>query len=90
MKGQNIFDRVKAVRAMDFLARSLNNVDHLERWLMYGVADGDQTLTDKEIADTYCDDATFTALSDEFTYLMRIARNNGGLFIDGLCVGERE
>lgn len=81
--------RAKYVKAMDLLARSINDEDILEDWLMFGVADGDidDDTSDEELS-YYCEDEPFEELINEFTKLMAKARKSGGLYIDEICAGE--
>ena len=40
----NAIERVKMVKAMEFLARNINDEGVFEEWLIEGVADGDIDL----------------------------------------------
>lgn len=71
-------ERIKAVRAMEFLARQINDEDVFERWLMYGVADGDTNL------EYYTNDETFSELMTTFLQCMSNAKKSGGLYCDGV------
>lgn len=78
--------RCAAVRAMDFLARSVNNEDILYgKWLMGGVADGDITddTTDEDL-EWYIEDMNFSELMACFLRCMKAANEDGGLYIDGI------
>ena len=78
-------ERYKAVRAMDFLARSVNNENHIDLWLSKGVADGDITEdTPDEALNDYIDDDTFADLMETFLYVMYKAYKDGGLYINGI------
>ena len=78
--------RLEIVRAMDMLARSINDEDIVEAWLINGVADGDiESDTQDEDLEFYADDETFGELMAEFTRLMGIAYKNGGLYVDKVC-----
>lgn len=81
-------ERIKMVKAMEFIARQVNSDEVFEIWLVNGVADGDieygdlNPIDDGEL-DCYVDDDTdFCDLMDAFLYLMRRAYKDGGLFCD--------
>ncbi len=77
--------RAKAVRAMEFLARAVNNEEIFMNWLSFGVADGDITgAEDDEDLEYYLDDVQFSDLMDTFLDLMTDAQKDGGLYIDGI------
>ncbi len=86
----NKVERIKAVKAMEFLARCCNNENHMMTWLTDGVADGDIDIGDLEVhpedaenLEYYIDDdEKFADLMDTFLYCMKKARRNGGLYID--------
>jgi hypothetical protein len=75
--------RIAVIRAMELLARQVNDEELFEEWLVYGVADGDidENTTDAEL-EYYTDDDTFAELMGTFTNLMRKAHKNGGLYCD--------
>lgn len=86
----NYKERVAMVKAMELLARSINDEEIFELWLMIGVADGDiedpmSNTDDEYIADNYCDDETYAELMNTFLTIMRRASKNGGLFSDYIC-----
>ena len=76
-------ERVAMVRAMEFIARQINDEEIFESWLTYGVADGDidETTTDEEI-EYYTDNETFGDLMGLFLRLMVRAEERGGLYCD--------
>ena len=81
----NRIKRGKAVLAMEFLMRSLNDEELIDGWLAYGVADGDITedmSPSDETLDCYCEDGTFRDLMDCFLNTMAAAKKSGGLYID--------
>lgn len=82
-------DRLKMVKAMEFIVKSVNNEDYIDPWLCYGVADGDIeigdlsiNLTDYETLDYYIQDKEFSELMDLFLQIMNRARKDGGLYCD--------
>lgn len=79
----NFKRRVEVVRAMETLARCVNDENVFEGWLMVGVADGDITNdTVDEDLDIYTDDKTFSELMGYFLTLMSRAKKSGGLYAD--------
>ena len=82
----NIKERITALRAMEFLVRSVNNEEFLEPWLIEGVADGDidENTTDEELEDYVADNKYFSELMDLFLRIMNAARKDGGLYVDGV------
>lgn len=80
----NKTERIQAVRAMDFLARAVNDEDDILLWLEEGVADGDidENTQDDELLDYVEDDKVFAELMETFLNVMRNAYVDGGLYID--------
>jgi len=78
--------RCEIVRAMELLARAVNNEDIFYSWLMVGVADGDigPNTTDEDLSCYIEDDEEFADLMDTFLRLMRNAHEDGGLYVDGI------
>jgi hypothetical protein len=81
----NLHERANVVRAMDTLARAINNENILPRWLLVGVADGDVdgNETDEDL-DFYCEDDTFAEIMGLFLQIMSAANKDGGLYVDGI------
>ena len=86
----NKIERVKMVKAMEFIARQINNESVMDGWLMNGVADGDieygdltATEEDTENLDYYISDKAFSELMTCFLRRMEGAKRNGGLYCDG-------
>lgn len=90
-------ERIKMVKAMEYICRQINDEDVLMGWLMNGVADGDikygdlnmpedGTLTDGDIgiAYDYCKDDTFAELMGCFLRRMKFAEKSGGLYCGGV------
>ena len=79
-------DRYAAVRAMELLARSVNNEEILiSRWFSGGVADGDidEDTTDEDL-DYYIEDENFSDIMACFLRCMADAKSDVGLYIDGI------
>ena len=79
----NLSRRAKVVRAMETIARCVNDEEVFDRWLSYGVADGDidDDTTDEDL-EYYCEDKTFADLMERFLDLMIAAKKSGGLYED--------
>lgn len=88
-KMMNKAERIKLVRAMETVARAINDEDIFECWLIAGVADGDidDTTTDDEL-DYYAEDDNFADLMAEFLICMKRAYKSGGLYFDGVLSSE--
>ena len=82
-------ERIEVVRAMETLARCINNENIFMGWLMVGVADGDITpeTTDEDL-EYYIEDDTFAELMGTFLRKMAQARKDGGLYCDGVVSEE--
>ena len=89
----NKIERIKTVKAMEYLARQLNDETIFDEWLTSGVADGDIEFGDLAVKAEdmdelntawYCEDARFADLMDTFLHCMRRAYKSGGLFCDGV------
>lgn len=79
----NLSARAKVVRAMETIARCVNDEEVFYRWLLCGVADSDidDDTTDEDL-ECYCEDKTFADLMERFLDLMTAAKNSGGLYAD--------
>lgn len=91
----NKSERIKMVKAMEYIARQINDEAIFEVWLFAGVADGDitygdliATSQDEEDLDYYIEDKEFAFLMRRFLGRMKLAYKNGGLYCDGV-VSER-
>ena len=87
----NKCERVKMVKAMEFIARQINDECLFEAWLIAGVADGDieygdliVTPHDEEYLNYYIEDKEFAFLMRCFLDRMHMALRNGGLCCDGI------
>lgn len=86
-----INERVKMVKAMEFIARQVNHEGVFEHWLALGVADGDieygdlsSNGADDDAAWYADDDKGFAELMDTFLDVMAAASKRGGLYCDGV------
>lgn len=85
----NIIERAEVIKAMETIARCVNDEVTFEQWLINGIADGTDLRDPDEIA-YYAEDENFADLMTEFLYLMIEAGDNGGLYCDGITSKEDE
>ena len=85
----NTIERIKMIKAMEYIARQINDEDVFSGWLTEGVADGDiedGDLTvgsdDAEELEYYLSDDSFADIMDTFLWVMAKARKSGGLYCD--------
>lgn len=89
----NTVERIKLVKAMEYIARQVNDESIFEGWLSSGVADGDieygdLSISQDDLSDAWGvrywtdDDINFADLMDTFLWLMAKARKSGGLYCD--------
>lgn len=96
----NYITRVKMVKAMEFIARQLNDELIFDNWLAYGVGDGTispcdlSSFIDEDIRYYIENDAVFADTMDTFLLIMSEAYGNkSGLYCDGIVSkpeGEQE
>ena len=90
----NVKERIKAVKAMEFLARQINDEDVFFSWLSLGVADGDIQYGDLSECegdadlDCYILDQDFANLMGLFLRKMSQAYKSGGLYCDRVLSQE--
>lgn len=84
--------RIEVVKAMETLARCINDERVFLTWLSLGVADGDITKnTPDEELDFYVEnDVQFADLMHTFLRCMSNAYKNGGLYVDNVVSKEEE
>lgn len=85
----NTVERIKMVKAMEYIMRQVNDEEVFEPWLMEGVADGDINYgamdigtDDLEDLEYYIEDDNFSDLMGLFLRSMARANNYGGLWCD--------
>lgn len=83
-------ERIKMVKAMEFIARQINDEMVFDGWLMNGVGDGDieygdLSADDDDFDEYYIEDKHFSELMGCFLRRMASARKSGGLYCDGIC-----
>ena len=90
-----IAERIKMIKAMEFIARQINDEAVFEPWLAIGIADGDIKLgdlsireSDVEDLESYIEDEDFADIMDTFLGLMNGAARSGGLCCDGIVSKE--
>ena len=83
-------ERIKMVRAMELIARAVNDERVFRSWLVTGVADGDinGNTKDSDLED-YTEDDEFAELMETFVDIMYNAKQHGGIYFDGIS-GERD
>ena len=88
-KKPNVAERIKMVRAMELIARSVNDETAFVPWLLCGVADGDidENTTDEDL-EFYAEDETFAELMYTFLRVMSKAHKSGGLYFDNITSKE--
>jgi hypothetical protein len=86
----NTKKRIEVVRAMETLARSINDERVFLTWLSLGVADGDITenTPDEELEFYIEDDTSFAELMHTFLICMKRAHESGGLYVDKVVSKE--
>lgn len=84
-------ERIKLIKAMEFIARQVNDEEVFEGWLINGVADGDIEYgdlqvreDDKGILDYYIEDEEFAEMMALFLRVMSRAKKSGGLYCDNV------
>ena len=80
-------ERTKMVKAMEFIARHINDESIFESWLVTGVADGDieyGDLDDTYIDEYYLEKDNFKDLMSLFMKLMKSAYTYGGICCDNI------
>ena len=93
-KHGKMIDRVKMIKAMEFIARQINDEEiFCDLWLSCGVADGDIEYGDlglnnpleMDSAWSYVeDDDDFSELMATFLRSMSLAKKSGGLYCGGV------
>ena len=91
VKSLMVSEKVKAVKAMEYLARQINDEEIFEEWLLDGVADGDIDYGDLDVKDEdpealdyYLEDDNFRDVLRVFLRVMSRARKSGGLWCGGV------
>ena len=91
----NAVERIKMVKAMEFICRNINDESVFANWLVSGVADGDIMYSDLEVSSSdeedleyYLEDTHFADLMDTFLYCMKQAWRSGGLYCDNVASGS--
>lgn len=84
--------RIEVVKAMETLARCINEERVFNKWLLCGVAEGDinENTSDEELEFYVEDDKEFADLMHTFLKCMNGAYKNGGLYVDKVVSKEEE
>lgn len=91
-KKMNKQKRIEVLKAMETLARCINDERVFSTWLLLGVADGDITenTSDEELEFYIENDVQFADLMHTFLKCMSNAYKNGGLYVDNIVSKEEE
>jgi len=90
-------ERIKMIKAMEFIVRQVNDESIMNSWLMVGVADGDIEYGDLSVnvedlefdnAASYIEDDTFSDTMAVFLRVMSRAYRSGGLYCDDVVSSE--
>lgn len=85
----NMKERIEMIRAMETIARCVNDEGVFMHWLVMGVADGSiRENTPDEDLEWYAKDDNFAELMETFLELMHDAKEDGGLYCDGIVNKE--
>lgn len=91
----NMIERLKMVKAMEFIVRQINDESILDKWLTCGVADGDieygdleTSADDLENLGYYTEYENFGPLMLTFLRCVAAAKKSGGLYCDGVVSKE--
>lgn len=94
--GTQMVERIKMVKAMEFIARQINDEEVFEEWLMDGVADGDIRYGDLSVDasdfsefDYYIEDEHFAELMETFLSVLKSAKRSGGLYCGNVVSGVK-
>ena len=87
----NYIERIKMIKAMEFIVRNINDENIFDIWLRLGVADGDIKYGDLSINNNedidleyYIRDDNFGEIMQLFLDIMSDANRSGGLYVDGI------
>jgi hypothetical protein len=90
-KVDKVAERIKMIKAMEYIARQINDEEVFIGWLYAGVADGDIEYGDLDFSVedvdnlyTYIEDQAFSELMGCFLRRMRAASKSGGLCCAGV------
>ena len=87
----NASERIKMIKAMEFICRNLNDPCDVEKWVAYGVSGGDIEYGDLRVRDMdadilkyYLTDENFSRLMGTFLYIMHHTCEDVGLYCDNV------
>lgn len=92
-------ERIAMVKAMEYIARQVNDEDIFDVWLRLGVADGDIPYADLQYKDVNEEDPAYIYMDDDeyfadlmatFLRLMNRARLSGGLYCGGVVCDAKD
>ncbi len=81
MTKRQLKERVKLLRAMETIARCVNDEDVFELWIIHGIPDGEikENTTDEDLEWLAEDEDSMLDIMDTFVKLMKNAYRSGGL-----------
>lgn len=88
--GKRLGERIKVIKAMELIARQINDEEVFINWLTCGVPDGDIPYGDittdplDGVLDWWYDDDNYADLMRVFLDCMAAAKKPGGLLSDGV------
>lgn len=82
-------ERIKLVRAMEYIARHANDDEVFDLWVSLGVADGVIFDDSEAWIDEYITDDRLSDLMRVFLRVMTTASLKGGLWCDGVSSKEK-
>lgn len=84
----NKVERIKMIKAMEYIIRNTNDERCVDPWLLIGVPDGDieygDLATDNYDDEYFLKDKNFSDLMALFLLIMKRANESGGLYCDGV------
>ena len=82
-------ERIKLVRAMEYIARQVNDDEVFDLWVSLGIADGVLFDDSEAWIDEYITDERLSDLMRVFLRVMITASLKGGLWCDGVSSKEK-
>ena len=86
----NKTERIKMLRAMDYIARHSINEHSKDAWFIWGTEESEHldTMTDEELEYKIEEDFNFASIMDGFLYSMKLAKESDGLKCDDIISYE--
>lgn len=84
-------ERIKMLKAMEYIARHINDEEVFNDWLICGIPDGEIAAEDLSVKTTDAEELKYILNDNAFRYIMtafqrvmRAAYKSGGLAVDGV------